>query len=288
MELGLVSRSWRLASGRVDAVSARPEVTLHALLRLGCALCFVGHGAWGVITKAGWLPFYGVFGIPASVAWKTMPVIGAVDVTLGLIVLLLPFRALLVYLVFWTVFTALLRPAAGLGWWEFLERGGNYGPPLALLLIAGEQTHRWFQRVEPRPLSPKTLRHVAWVLRGSIALLLVGHGGFELFQQKKMLLEQWRAVGIPASGLFLRVLGAAEIGLGLWALARPSRGLLLVIAYWKIASELLYPITGRLRDTWEWVERAGDYVAPFALIVVLLLLTQAAAAEPSRQGSPGA
>lgn len=272
METGFVAGSVRPATGHAVGETARPEVTLHALLRLGCALCFVGHGAWGVITKAGWLPFYGVFGIPADVAWKTMPLVGAVDITLGVIVLVFPFRALLAYLALWTVFTALLRPLAGQGWWEFLERGGNYGPPLALLVVAGEHTRRWFQRIEARPLSPETLRRAAWVLRLSIAFLLVGHGGFELFQEKRALLEQWRAIGVPAGTTFLHVVGAAEIAAGLVTLARPSRPLLLAIAFWKIASELLYPIAGRLRDTWEWVERAGDYVAPFALIVVLLLL----------------
>jgi hypothetical protein len=119
-------------------------------------MCFVGHGAWGVITKAGWLPFYGVFGIGPAMAWKTMPLVGALDITLGATVLLFPFRALLGYLVAWTLFTALLRPAAGMGWWEFLERAGNYGPPLAFLLIARAQRRRWFEPIEVRALSPET------------------------------------------------------------------------------------------------------------------------------------
>jgi len=124
----ILARSWRLASGRVDRVATRPEVTIHWLLRIGCAMCFVGHGAWGVITKSGWVPLYGVFGIPASLAWKTMPVIGAVDITFGALVLFFPFRALFGYMALWTLLTALLRPLAGLGVWEFLERAGNYGP----------------------------------------------------------------------------------------------------------------------------------------------------------------
>ena len=31
---------------------------LHWVLRISVALCFIGHGTWGIITKAGWLPFF--------------------------------------------------------------------------------------------------------------------------------------------------------------------------------------------------------------------------------------
>jgi hypothetical protein len=268
----ILARSWRLASGRVDRVATRPEVTIHWLLRIGCAMCFVGHGAWGVITKSGWVPLYGVFGIPASLAWKTMPVIGAVDITFGALVLFFPFRALFGYMALWTLLTALLRPLAGLGVWEFLERAGNYGPPIALFIVASQRNGHWLERVEARPLSPEILRRVAWVLRISIALLLVGHGGFALIQEKKILVDQWQSIGVPAGRTFLHVLGIAEMGAAIAVLCRPSRWLLLVIGYWKIASELLYPVSGKLRDVWEWLERGGDYVTPLALLCLLALL----------------
>lgn len=242
-------------------------------------MCFVGHGAWGVITKPGWVPLYGVFGIQPPFAWKTMPVIGAVDITLGAVVLLFPFRALFGYMTLWTLLTALLRPLAGLGGWEFLERGGNYGPPLALLVIASQHKGPWFERVEARPLSPEILRRVAWVFRISIALLLIGHGGFALIQEKRILIDQWQSIGVPAGMTFLHVLGIAEIGAAIAVVFRPSRGLLLFIGYWKIASELLYPVSGKLRDVWEWIERGGDYVTPFALLCVLALLSARAPRE---------
>ena len=31
---------------------------LHRVLRVTGGLCFIGHGAWGVITKAAWLPYF--------------------------------------------------------------------------------------------------------------------------------------------------------------------------------------------------------------------------------------
>ena len=99
---------------------------------------FVGHGAFGVITKAAWVPYFGVVGIPPELAWKLMPVIGTVDITLGLIVgLFRPARVLLVYMATWGLFTATIRPLAGEPIWEFVERVPNWAIPLAFLLIRG-------------------------------------------------------------------------------------------------------------------------------------------------------
>jgi hypothetical protein len=271
-----LARLLQLAIGRVDRASTRPERTIHLLLTIACAMCFIGHGAWGLITKARWLPLYGVFGVAPALAWKTMPLIGAVDITLGLAVLAAPGRALFGYMALWTLFTALLRPIAHLGWWEFFERGGNYGPPIALWALASSQKARWFDRVAPCPLSVDDLRRVAWILRVSIASLLLGHGAFALIQEKAALLAHWQSIGIRADRAFLHALGAAEIGAALAVLLRPSRAVLLGVGYWKIATELLYPVSGGLRDVWEWVERGGDYAAPFALLCVLALL------EPGR------
>jgi uncharacterized membrane protein YphA (DoxX/SURF4 family) len=235
-------------------------------------MCFIGHGAWGVLTKAGWLPFYEVFGIPSAFAWQTMPIVGTIDIAFGLSALFWPTRAGLAYMTGWTLFTALLRPAAGMGWWEFLERGGNYGPPLAFALVAGRAASGWFDRIKPVPVTPERARVAAWVLRVTIALLLVGHGGFGLIQEKKQLLTHWRAIGVPADATFLHAVGTAEILSGAALLIYPFRALLLGVAYWKIATELLYPWSGELRDTWEWIERGGDYLAPFALLTLLALL----------------
>src|SRR5882762_11583966 len=64
----------------------RPSGPLHWLLRLACAAEFVGHGAFGIMTKAAWVPYFGVVGIPPELAWKLMPMIGTVDIMIGLVV----------------------------------------------------------------------------------------------------------------------------------------------------------------------------------------------------------
>src|ERR1700687_5031047 len=122
--------SWRQAiPSRLALVDAGP---LHWLLRIACPAECVGHGAFGIMTKAAWLPYFGVAGIPPELAWKLMPLIGTVDITLGLVVgLVRPARIFLLYMTFWGLLTAIIRPLAGEPIWEFVERVPNWAVPLA-------------------------------------------------------------------------------------------------------------------------------------------------------------
>jgi hypothetical protein len=91
-----------------------------------------GHGAFGIITKAAWLACFAILGIPEAWAWRLMPIVGTVDITVGVLTLFHPVRAMVLYMAFWGFQTAVLRPLAGQGVWELLEQGGSYGAPLAL------------------------------------------------------------------------------------------------------------------------------------------------------------
>ena len=102
------------------------------VLRVAVAACFIGHGAFGIITKTAWLPYFAIFGIPEAWAWRLMPVVGTVDITVGVLTLFHPVRAVVLYMAFWGFQTACLRPLAGQGVWELLERAGNYGVPPGL------------------------------------------------------------------------------------------------------------------------------------------------------------
>jgi hypothetical protein len=110
---------------------------IHWLLRLACVCEFVGHGAFGIITKAAWVPYFGVIGIPPSIAYMLMPVIGTIDISLGILVFFQPVRAALLYMATWGLLTATIRPLAGEPIWEWLERAPNWGVPLALLYLRG-------------------------------------------------------------------------------------------------------------------------------------------------------
>jgi len=105
------------------------------ILRIACAAEFVGHGAFGVITKAAWLPYFAVGGIPADIAYLIMPLVGAVDIAMGVLTAMRPIRPALMYMAMWGLMTALLRPVAGEGIWEFVERIPNFSVPFAMLVL---------------------------------------------------------------------------------------------------------------------------------------------------------
>jgi hypothetical protein len=125
--------------GVVREPLARPRhlAALYWALRLACVFEFIGHGAFGIITKAAWVPYFGVVGIPESWAYKLMPVVGSVDIFLGFLVLLRPVRGALLYMSIWGLWTALLRPLSGEPFWETIERAPNYLVPFALLYLRG-------------------------------------------------------------------------------------------------------------------------------------------------------
>jgi hypothetical protein len=255
------------------------EWKLQWLLRLGVFTEFVGHGACGVHCKAAWLPYFQVFAIPEAVAWKLMPVVGAVDIALGTMALLSPRRALLLYMAIWGCFTALLRPAAGQGGWEFIERAYNYGVPVMLLLLLGSGQDRksWFASVKTvPPLSARRAGGLLWVLRAIVALMLIGHGGYGAFMAKGNLLGFYQAAGLGSLGLPLEAIRAGigffEIGLGVAALFTTRPSFFVFIFAWKLASELLYLVAGADLAWWEVLERGGSYVAPLAACCVLMYL----------------
>src|SRR6267142_5314169 len=110
---------------------------IHWIFRIAFMMEFVGHGAFGVMGKAAWLPYFGVVGIHESLAWRLMPIIGTIDICLAITTLLRPMRGLILYGAIWGLWTALLRPLSGEPIWEALERAGNYGVPMAFLLWSG-------------------------------------------------------------------------------------------------------------------------------------------------------
>jgi len=91
------------------------EWWIHWILRIAVAGEFIGHGAFGILGKEAWLAYYDVFGISAATGRDLMPLTGALDIALGVLVLVYPVRAALLYMACWGLFTAALRPLAGEG-----------------------------------------------------------------------------------------------------------------------------------------------------------------------------
>ncbi|MFC6084058.1 hypothetical protein [Sphaerisporangium aureirubrum] len=255
---------------------------LYWLLRIGVAIEFLGHGWAGLSRSRAWLPYYDLFGISPDVAINyLMYVTGTVDIIVGLLILFWPARIIILHTTVWGVFTALLRPTVGEGWWEFLERGGNYGMPLALLILVGLggwSIRGWLTPAKvPATVSDRAYVAAHWAMRGGLALLLIGHGGFGAFENKPYWYNFFAFFGVTKatvdSANLMVLFGAFEIILGLAILAKPWRGLLVFVLLWKLGTELLRPLVGQ--DWFQFVERDGDYVLPVALFIIAAAYTAA-------------
>src|SRR5919197_3672026 len=135
------------------------ERKLHWLLRVGVVGCLIGHGAYGLLTKEAWVPYFGVVGINRAWAYWLMPWIGVMDISLGLTMAVVPLPIVLLHLTVWGLWTALLRPLSGDSVWECVERAGNYGVPLAFLVLAGvpRRLCGWFTPAWPSAMRPLTV-----------------------------------------------------------------------------------------------------------------------------------
>ncbi|MGN8070010.1 hypothetical protein [Mucilaginibacter sp. 22184] len=237
---------------------------IYFTLRLACAMCFIGHGAFGIITKPIWCNYFAVVGIGHDAAYHLMPIVGSVDILLGISMLVYPTRAVAGWLVIWGLVTATMRPLSGEPFAEFIERAGNFGAPLALLIVQGGikmPLKQWFARMNDQVvIESPVLKTVVNSLRVIAFLLLLGHGWLNLIQ-KAGLLKQYQSLGFHDPVKTALIVGGFEILSALSILIRPFQNLLLVFIIWKIGSELFYPHY----ELFEWVERGGSYGVLLAL-----------------------
>lgn len=249
------------------------EWKLHWLFRLALFCEFVGHGAFGILTKPVWVPYFGLFGIPDGWAMTLMPLVGSVDIALGTLALVAPIRAGLLYMSCWGFFTALLRPLAGEGWWEFLERSYNFGVPLLMLWVhgVGSRGASWFTVITEVPRFTAAQAQTAQLaLRGIMAGMLIGHGGFGLVMGKQHLLQLYEAAGLGVVGMPLPIVRAVisgfEMILGILCLEIQVEAFFVFLCVWKLATELLHVPAQAFGAGWEVMERSGSYAAPLLWI----------------------
>lgn len=253
------------------------------LLRLGVCLEYVGHGAFGVITKAGWLPYFAVWGIPESWAWRIMPIVGTMDIILGLFAFFAPRKSLLLYMAAWGLMTAILRPLAGEPFSELWERSYNYCVPLAAYCaIAWDvkvKSHGWWHRVKNVPTLTK--KHWGWLkllLQVAIAVYLISHGAFGAFDAKAGLVKHYDTTGISAlfgsTQAALSIIGWFEIILGISVLLAPIAPLLFFVCGWKVATESLFIFSGAFYGGFEFIERGASMVAPLVLYFIISILKE--------------
>jgi hypothetical protein len=256
-----------------------PEWTLHWLCRLALCAEFVGHGAFGVLTKQAWVHYFTLFGLPEAWAWALMPVVGSLDITLGVLALVAPTRAGLLYMGCWGLFTALLRPLAGEGGWEFLERSYNFGVPFLMLWMHGLRPRMtaWFTVLTEVPrLTVARAQMTQWALRVIMAGMLIGHGAFGLIMGKATLLRFYDAAGLGVLGLPLSTLSAAiggfEMLLGVLCLQATWPALFVFVCVWKLGTEFLHVPAQAYGAWWEVLERGSSYAAPLLWLGVYRVL----------------
>ena len=240
-------------------------------LRIGAFLCFVGHGAFGIMTKRAWLPYFAVANIGPDLAYRLMPLVGTVDIVVGILALICPIPATGIWMVSWAVRTAVLRPLAGESGWEAVERAGNYGVPLALLILLERRRDLAgiFSRGLPRNLDADLLRRLRTALTIAVVFLLVGHGMLGVAGKPGQIENYASLLSAPTAVAVTRIAGAFEILLAALVTVRPTIGLLVLIAAWKLGTESLFLTAGA--SPWEVVERGGSYAAPIALAIVTAL-----------------
>jgi len=227
-------------------------------------MCFIGHGAFGIITKAIWSNYFGVFGIGHDMSFRLMPWVGSIDILMGIIILLYPLRAVITWLVIWGMITALLRPLSGEPFAEFIERAGNFGAPLALIILSGGVPVNFKKMGTPIKAGIQhglmTMEWVTTCLRFVVFFLFIGHGWLNIID-KQGLINQYTMLGFANPAKTAQIIGICEIIAGLGVLIRPIRSFVMVLFIWKIASELFYPHY----ELFEWIERGGSYGSILAL-----------------------
>lgn len=233
-------------------------------------MCFIGHGAFGLITKQAWVPYFGVVGISEAWAWKIMPWVGAMDVAIGFLAFVWPCRALFAWAAFWATWTALLRPLAGQGWPEFFERAGNYGVPIAILVVIGLRG-RWLVRLPEQwpAFTPADCHRLTWALQLTTATLLAGHAACALVLHKAALAHLYAVLAPADPAAVMMAVGWFELGLALAVLVIRSPAVLLFVCAWKLGTELLFLTSGTTAPVFEVIERGGSYMAPLALAFAL-------------------
>jgi hypothetical protein len=193
-----------------------------------------------------------------------MPVVGIADISLGILILVYPLRFAAGWLVFWGLFTASLRPLSGEPFAEFLERAGNYGAPLLLLMLTTTRPIRageWFHKMDMRQtLDESQWKMIIHTMQATAFMLLVGHGWLNIVE-KAGLLKQYAAIGFENPQRVAHIVGGLEIMGAVAILIKPLRYVVLAFFIWKTGSELFYPAY----PVWEWVERGGSYAVLLGL-----------------------
>lgn len=97
---------------------------------------FLGHGVFALQGKKAWIDWImQLTGISDVLAIQLLTLIGLLDILVAFVILIKPYKAVILWAIIWGFWTALVRPIVGEPIWDFVERWANWGAPLALFLL---------------------------------------------------------------------------------------------------------------------------------------------------------
>jgi hypothetical protein len=125
------------------------------VLRIAVAGTFLGHGLYAVTVRPSWIAYLMTVGFSAEAARQVMPLIGVIDISVALLVLVRPVRGVFLWATCWAFAAAMIRPLSGESVLEFVERAALWAAPLAYLCLNGfPRRFRDLFRWETRPAHP--------------------------------------------------------------------------------------------------------------------------------------
>ena len=108
---------------------------LELILRIAVCMTFFGHGMVALGGSIKWLVYLETVGFSIETAKDLILMIGGLDLVIAAIILFKPYKYVVLWAVIWAFSTALIRPISGEPIWAFIERGANWGAPLALFFL---------------------------------------------------------------------------------------------------------------------------------------------------------
>lgn len=109
------------------------------IFRIGICFTFLGHGFYALIGKKEWIPLVQAFGFSEEAAQIILPIVGVMDIIVGVSILLKPFKAVIIWAAFWAFIAALSRPLSGMDLLEMIERSSNWALPLVFLIYLSQK-----------------------------------------------------------------------------------------------------------------------------------------------------
>lgn len=116
-------------------MSFKNSNSIEYILRAAIFLTFFGHGVVAIKGNPNWIMYLQTVSFSLDVSTMLIKYIGVLDILVAITVVFKPNKYVVLWCVLWAFTTALIRPISGEDIWSFIERGDNWGAPLALYFL---------------------------------------------------------------------------------------------------------------------------------------------------------